>query len=65
MHGDLRSRGLAVSKDLLHALLDHLQDAHLLFAIPVGSDQVTAWREPRGTTAGLGKLEAVMLSVSG
>ncbi|HEY5168815.1 MAG TPA: ATP-binding protein [Thermoleophilia bacterium] len=34
-HGDLRSRGLAVSKDLLHALLDHFQDAYLVFAIPV------------------------------
>jgi predicted AAA+ superfamily ATPase len=34
-HADLRSRGLAVSKDLLHALLDHFQDAHLVFAIPV------------------------------
>jgi predicted AAA+ superfamily ATPase len=35
MHRDLRSRGLAVSKDLLHALLDHFQDAYLVFAIPV------------------------------
>lgn len=34
-YGDLRSRGLAVSKDLLHALLDHFQDAYLVFAIPV------------------------------
>ena len=34
-HADLRSRGLAVSKDLLHALLDHFQDAYLVFAIPV------------------------------
>jgi predicted AAA+ superfamily ATPase len=34
-HGDLRSRGLAVSKDLMHALLDHFQDACLVFAIPV------------------------------
>jgi uncharacterized protein len=34
-HGDLRSRGLQVSKDTLHALLDHFQDAYLVFAIPV------------------------------
>lgn len=34
-HGDLRSRGLQVSKDSLHALLDHFQDAYLVFAIPV------------------------------
>ena len=34
-HADLRSRGLAVSKDLLHGLLDHFHDAYLVFAIPV------------------------------
>jgi predicted AAA+ superfamily ATPase len=34
-HGDLRSRGLAVSKDLLHALLDHFHDAYLVFGIHV------------------------------
>jgi predicted AAA+ superfamily ATPase len=41
-HGDLRSRGLAVSKDLLHALLDHFQDAYLVFAIPVFKKSVRA-----------------------
>ena len=41
-HGDLRARGLAVSKDLLHALLDHFQDAYLVFAIPVFKKSVRA-----------------------
>jgi len=41
-HGDLRSRGLAVSKDLLHELLDHFQDAYLVFAIPVFKKSVRA-----------------------
>ncbi len=35
VHADLRSRGMAVSKDTLHALLEHVQDAYLLFAAPV------------------------------
>jgi hypothetical protein len=35
LYADLRSRGLRVSKDTLHALLDHFQDAYLVFAIPV------------------------------
>jgi predicted AAA+ superfamily ATPase len=34
-YADLRSRGLSVSRDTLHALLDHFQDAYLVFAIPV------------------------------
>lgn len=34
-YADLRSRGLSVSRDTLHALLDHFQDAGLVFAIPV------------------------------
>lgn len=34
-YGDLKSRGLTVAKDTLHALLDHFQDAYLLFAVPV------------------------------
>jgi hypothetical protein len=34
-HADLRSRGLKVSKDTLHALLDHFQDAYLVFSVPV------------------------------
>lgn len=39
---DLRSRGLKVSKDTLHALLDHFQDAYLLFAIPVFRKSIRA-----------------------
>jgi uncharacterized protein len=34
-HADLRSRGLKASKDTLHALLDHFQDAYLVFSVPV------------------------------
>lgn len=34
-YADLRSRGLSVAKDTLHALLAHFQDAYLMFAIPV------------------------------
>lgn len=35
VHADLHSRGLAVSRELLHALLEHFQDAYLVFAIPI------------------------------
>ena len=35
VHGDLRSRGLQVSKDSLHALLDHFEDAYLVHAVPI------------------------------
>jgi hypothetical protein len=35
VHADLRSRGLQVSKDTLHALLDHVQDAYLAFTAPI------------------------------
>ena len=35
VHRDLRSRGLQVSKDTLHALLQHFQDAYLAFAAPI------------------------------
>ena len=35
VHADLRSRGLRVSRETLFALLDHFQDAYLVFAIPV------------------------------
>jgi len=34
---DLKSRGVAVGKDTLHALLDYFSDAFLLFTIPVFS----------------------------
>jgi hypothetical protein len=37
VHADLRSRGLQVSKDTLHALLQHFQDAYLAFAAPIFS----------------------------
>jgi uncharacterized protein len=35
VHGDLRSRGLQVSKDTLHALLDHFEDAFLVHTVPI------------------------------
>jgi predicted AAA+ superfamily ATPase len=35
LYGDLKSRGLAVSKDSLHAWLDHVQDAFVFFALPI------------------------------
>lgn len=34
-YNDLKSRGVVVGKDLLHALLDHFADAFLVFTIPV------------------------------
>ena len=34
---DLKSRGIAVGKDTLYALLDHFTDAFLLFTVPVFS----------------------------
>lgn len=40
IHADLRSRGLQVSKDTLHALLQHFQDAYLVFTAPVFSRSV-------------------------
>ena len=36
-YNDLRSRGVAVAKDTLHAALDHLAEAFLLFTVPVHS----------------------------
>ncbi len=42
IHSDLRSRGLQVSKDTLHALLQHFQDAYLVFAVPIFSRSVRA-----------------------
>jgi hypothetical protein len=38
IYNDLRSQGLSVSKDTLHAFLDHLTDAYLFFAVPIESD---------------------------
>jgi predicted AAA+ superfamily ATPase len=37
VHDDLRSQGLAVSKESLHAWLEHVQDAFVFFAIPIHS----------------------------
>lgn len=37
VHQDLRSRGLSVSKDTLHALLGHFEDAYLVHTVPVFS----------------------------
>lgn len=36
-YNDLRSRGIAVAKDTLHAALDHLGDAFLIFTVPIRS----------------------------
>jgi predicted AAA+ superfamily ATPase len=36
-YNDLRSRGVAVSKDTLHAALDHLAEAFLLFTVAIRS----------------------------
>lgn len=33
--GDLRSQGLSVGKDSLHAWLEHVQDAYVFFAVPI------------------------------
>ncbi len=38
LYNDLRSMGTPVAKDTLHAYLQHLEDAFLLFAIPVASE---------------------------
>ena len=35
LYDDLKSQGLTVSKDSLHAWLDHVQDAFVFFAIPI------------------------------
>ena len=35
---DLRSQGLGVAKDAVHAMLGHLQDGFLLTAVPVATD---------------------------
>ncbi|HEY0991751.1 MAG TPA: ATP-binding protein [Kofleriaceae bacterium] len=35
LHDDLKSQGLTVSKDSLHAWLEHVQDAFVFFAIPI------------------------------
>jgi predicted AAA+ superfamily ATPase len=35
LYDDLKSQGLSVGKDSLHAWLDHVQDAFVFFAIPI------------------------------
>ncbi len=35
---DLRSQGLGVAKDAVHAMLAHLQDAFLISAVPIATD---------------------------
>jgi uncharacterized protein len=40
LYKDLQSQGLKVSKNTLHALLDHFQDAYLAFASPLWSDSL-------------------------
>ena len=37
VHGDFRSRGMSVSKDMLHALLAYFEDAYLIHTVPVFS----------------------------
>lgn len=37
-HGDLKSRGIAVSKDTLHSLLAHLEDSFMLCSIGIATD---------------------------
>lgn len=37
-HGDLKSRGVPVSKDTLHSLLAHLEDAFLLTSVGIATD---------------------------
>ena len=37
-HGDLRSQGVPVAKDTLHAYLAHLEDAFLVSTVPIASE---------------------------
>jgi predicted AAA+ superfamily ATPase len=37
-HGDLRSQGVPVAKDTLHAYLTHLEDAFLIRSVPVATE---------------------------
>jgi len=38
LHADLRSQGMPVAKETVHALLDHLTDAFLISAVPVATE---------------------------
>jgi predicted AAA+ superfamily ATPase len=40
IHNDLKSQGIAVSKDTVHAFLAHLEDAFLLFAVFVDDESL-------------------------
>lgn len=44
VYRDFRSRGLEVAKDTLYALLDHFEDAFLLFTVPVYRKSLRARR---------------------
>jgi hypothetical protein len=35
---DLRSQGIPAGREVLHEILDHLEDAFLLHALPVATD---------------------------
>ena len=37
-HRDLKTQGLGIAKDALHALLGHLEDAFLLYTVPLSTD---------------------------
>lgn len=37
-HADLRSQGIGVSKDTLHAAVSHVEDAYLAFRVPIDSE---------------------------
>ena len=39
-HSDLKSRGVAIGKDSLHQMLDHLEDTFLLSSVELASDSV-------------------------
>jgi len=38
LYGDLKSQGLGVAKDALHAMFDHLLDAFLISAVPLATE---------------------------
>ncbi len=40
LYGDIKSRGVTVSKDALHQMLAHLEDAFLLASVGIASDSV-------------------------
>lgn len=38
LHRDMRSQGLAIGKDTVHAMIDHLLDAFLVSAVPLATE---------------------------